>query len=182
MRNFVQDHQTWERRIDLIASKYFRGCPRPRKNFYTKIFTQKFPDLRYLKLLSRILTINNYGYKTEDEMRVNKSKPLLTVSITGDMYCLTCWSHSASLSGGCIPPCPKNSSPHFIILPNAHKIGELVHMIRPKQYKQTMKNPELVKGYLEEETAAGRVVGPFGDGIGAGCTDQSIWSHSKTPT
>ena len=37
MQCLVRDHQTWERRIDLIPSKNFRGYPRPRKYFYTKI-------------------------------------------------------------------------------------------------------------------------------------------------
>ena len=45
----IPDHQTWERRIDLIPSKNFRGYPRPWKYFTRKFKARNFLNTKISK-------------------------------------------------------------------------------------------------------------------------------------
>ena len=74
MHSLVPDHQTWERRINLIPSKYFRGCPRPQIYFKVKhknFATRKFPDLRYIMYIRMCNAQQNAMWKLSGILEFN---------------------------------------------------------------------------------------------------------------
>ena len=57
VHSLIPHHQTWERRIDLIPSKYFHGCPRPRKYFYMKNENTKILQHKNFQIYSSLIVL-----------------------------------------------------------------------------------------------------------------------------